>query len=69
MKTYTIPVFWYTQGDYQIKAKSLDEAIKKAYNMPSLPEDPCFVSDSLQVDLDQAAEYAEEEEENEEVSR
>ena len=55
---YKIPVSWTMCGSYYIKAKSLQEAIEKAYDSKRpLPADANYLEDSFTVDEELAHEY------------
>lgn len=57
MKTYTIPCVWQMYGLMKIKAKSLDEALEKAYMAP-LP-DGDYLDDSFEIDTEGVGQYNE----------
>lgn len=51
MKTWKIPVFWTMNGVVEIKADTLEEAIKKAYDADrGLPDDGDYIENSFEVD-------------------
>ena len=49
MKTYKIPVVWSMIGNVEVQAKSLSEAVNKAYDAP-LPDDGSYIEGSFEVD-------------------
>lgn len=48
MKTYTVPVSWEVFAWMQVRANSLDEAIKMAEDVP-LPNDTMFIENSFSI--------------------
>lgn len=50
MPQFTIPVVYQMYGTYTVEADTLAEAIDKALDLPDLPNDGSYISDSLQVD-------------------
>lgn len=59
MKEYTIPCSWQMYGYTKVEADSLEEAIKKADDLP-LPEGD-YVTDSFEVDIEMAEDMNKEE--------
>ena len=51
MKTWRIPVVWNVFGEYEIEADTLKEAVEKAYNKTSFPEDREYINDSFTVEF------------------
>jgi len=67
LKEFKIPATWKMSGIIYVEAKDLDEAIKKAEaaELPSSSESE-YVSDSFNVDRDEAEEMNKDEEKDEE---
>ncbi len=61
MKTYRIPVTWAMRGIYIVEAETLDDAVSRVAVRNDPPEEGVvIVPGSLNIDLDTAAEYADE---------
>lgn len=65
MRTYRIPVWWMVGGTLNIKADSLQDAIKEAEDshIPAVV-DQCYIDESFRVDWDGAMEMNEPDEES-----
>lgn len=53
-QVYLVPVTWHMTGHYAIKARSVDEAVKKSVNLP-LPEEGSYLDASFEAFEDEVA--------------